>query len=218
MILIWGFLLAAGTTILGLGLMDLHATDELTEAQIRSALVGATSLHPRARMYIDFAFRLDCGTDDDSKRTNNGLVSVAETLRCLDPAMGPPNTTTDPIPMDIDVTLSERLQGGPLNPLPFQLSTSTPSTLTPASLLPAALVANRSLEFTNLDSGLPLGPPTETGPWAPQISVASFPGSVVALRTPGNPSASVNPKSAEIQENAIAGPRLFQPLDDDGME
>lgn len=144
-------------------------------------------------------------------------ASALETLLRLESAMRPADitTTTDFIPMDIDTILSlstpKRFSPGegkpwgeiPRNslddPPPFQPSGSSFSTLT---VPPLSSTVVRDLAFTKLDLGPPLPPVGDLASLG-----AGF----------ESTSALTDVESAGTRE-VIAGPRLFQPLEDDGME
>ncbi|KAF9790691.1 hypothetical protein BJ322DRAFT_1037931 [Thelephora terrestris] len=192
--------------------------------------------------YTEFVFGLDGTTRGDSKRTGEAgtgaeHTSALETLRCLESAMGPPtgvDTTVDLVPMDIETYLSNsiprRLSPGggetrfcnqtgsnSLNVFPFQLSTLDFSTLPHPSLSPAVTAAHDPAS-TTLGLGLSLVTPARVMSPSPRPA-AILSSSGMALGSADSASALVDLDSAEMeQERVIAGPRLFQPLDDDGME
>ena len=192
--------------------------------------------------YTGFAFDLDATTRGHPRATSESFAAAGldhpttlETLRRLESSMEPStgaDTTTDLVPMDVEAILSnsipkhlspgegETRSWGQLNRtalglLPFQLVTLDSSTLATPPLSPT-IDATDNLAFTNSNLGTSLGMPVQVRPPSPRLSM-TVSSSGMAFESVESASASVNPESAETQE-MIAGPRLFHPLDDDGME
>lgn len=197
--------------------------------------------------YADFAFVLDGATQGGSE--SGSLVaaelehlSALETIRYLEFTIGPPrgeDATADSTPTDFDTMLSKAItkcpspgeceiqclgqpNGNPLNPFPFQLSTSTSSfsaLVPPSPSLPPAVSADTAhkLVSTNSDLRSLLDTPTEVMPGIPRIS-ATVSNSGMSFECAETASGPMNLDLVEVQEEVIAGPRLFQLLDDSGME
>jgi hypothetical protein len=190
--------------------------------------------------YVDFAFGLDGTIHDEplpSMVPELECPSALETLRHLESVIWPPtssDTTADLIPIDLDATLLKPIPrhpspgewetrcGGPLNSnpldlLPFKHSASSFSTLVlPAPSLSSATAVTTTPDrvSTNLDLCSLLD---TVMPGTPLISAtASVSG--VSIGCAETASVLMNLGLAEGQEGVIAGPRLFQLLDDDGME
>ena len=187
--------------------------------------------------YADFAFWWDTTTHGELERVSRPLAatgpeypSAMETLRHLNSAMEQTTdaeSTVNLIPMDLDVAFSKTIQRHPspeewetrcqsrskssfLHLLPFQLSTSSVPTMVPPSLSlspTATVAAAHDLVSTNSDLRSLLDPPIRAMHGTRQISAT------------GSGSGSGHTETASmLQEEMIAGPSLFQLLDDDGME
>ena len=188
--------------------------------------------------YTDFAVGLDGaahGEPGPLTDTGFGYSSALETLRRLESAMGPPTgagTTADLFPMDPDATPMcpspsggetqslGKLGGNPLNPLPFRLQTSSLSTPAPPPPLfssTAGVASPHSLASTNFDLFSLLDTPTGVMLGTPQITVTiPGPGTIPECAETASVLMGLDPVDAKEEE--IAGPRLFQLLDDNDME
>ena len=204
---------------------------------------GGNTLPAPADPYTDFAFGLGGTAQGDARRpsepgTGVEYPSALETLRGLESAMGAPagvGATVDLVPMDIEANFSnsssKRLSSGggetqcrdlpgsnSLNVLPFQRPAWDFSTLPPPHSLSPAVTAAHDFPFPPLDLGSTLvTAPAQVRPPNPRVS-ATVSSSGMALGSGHPVSTLVDPDSAEMHEREIAGPRLFQPFDDDGME
>ena len=197
-------------------------------------------------LHVDFAFGLDGVNHDDPGRMSGPLVtagheypSAFETLRHLESTMEPPTgavITADLIPMDLNATFSKQIPGcslprereiqpqgqpndGLLDLLPAKFSTPSLSTLVPPPSFSSVVtaIAARDLASTNLNFCSLQDTPIGVVPGSPQNSTTVSRSGMVFECTEITPGA-MNLNLAEVQEEVIAGPRLFQFLDDDGME
>lgn len=222
----------------GVGCFEPQQICESVEQELFDKVAPQESKDP----YADFAFGLDGATNDELEllvASGLGHSSTLETFRHLESSMGPPTgagATEDPIPMDLDLTLLKptlrrpppgeretrrgcQLNSNPLGLLPFQPPTPAFSTLPFPSLLSPARAATpaRNRVFTDMDSCSLLDSPTKAVPGASQISTAASV-TKVGVECAETSSVLMNLDLGEPPEESIAGPRLFQLLDDDGME
>ena len=158
--------------------------------------------------YAGFAFGLDSATHGEPLvATELEYPPALETLHHLGCVMQPPtgvDTTVDLISMDLDETLSK--------PTP---SSSTPLPPSPPLSPTVGVSTTRSLISTDLVLCLLLDSHIKVMPETTQIS-ATVSGSGRMFECPETTSVLMNLDL--VQEEVIAGPRLFQFLDDNDME
>lgn len=185
-----------------------------------SELFDDAAFHAPTDPYADFAFGLDDVTYGEVETTSGPLVatglgytSALETLRHLESAMEP-LTSAGLVPMNLDAALSKQMPGY-LSPEPSSFSTLVPPS---PSLSPTvAGSATRNLVSMNSDLRSLLDTPIVVAPGTPRISRISGTVSSSGMMFELDKTVSALRNLHPVEEE-IAGPRLFQLLDDDGME